>query len=168
MIGRLPFKAEMTKMPYGTWHWLDIRSGLFRAQVVRTESVGSLPLETRNRQPECFKNRYDLFTDGRIPEVEDLLEERQERYAVIGFSADRDGKLVHAILGMSSSDDTEWLAHINLLREAGTGTGDPSVPPPVPQPPDPASKLKLLSHVEEMLAHEEKKKSDDKVGLTRR
>ena len=54
--GRLPFQAEMTKMPFGAWHWLDIRAEQFRAQIVRTEGAGALPSDTRNRQPECFKN----------------------------------------------------------------------------------------------------------------
>jgi hypothetical protein len=158
--GRLPFQAEMTKMPFGAWHWLDIRAEQFRAQIVRTEGAGALPSDTRNRQPECFKNRYDLLTDGRIPEITDLLGDEQERYAVIGFGADRGGRLVHAILGMPSSDDTEWLAHVNLLREAGAGASDSDVPPPAPTPPDPTTTLKLLGRIEEMLDRDKKKPGD--------
>jgi len=158
-IGRLPFRAEMTKMPIGAWHWLDIRSGLFRAQVARTDGAGALPLNTKNRQPECFKNRYDLLTDRRIPDVSDLLMDEQERYAIIGFAADPDGKLLHAILGMPSSDDSEWLAHINILRESGASANDQE-PPPAPTP-DPTGNLKLLDSVERMLADKEKKRPND-------
>ena len=43
--GDLPYQAEMVKMPYGNWHWLEIKSGQFRAHICRTLGVDEFPDE---------------------------------------------------------------------------------------------------------------------------
>ncbi len=146
--GQLPFSAGVSPMPKGVWHWMDIKSGKSVAHVARTISAKSLPEDTPNRQPLRLKNTYDLFTDGRIPDEEEVIEEAKVWYSYVTFGADRAGTLTHACIGMPSSDDTGWLAFFNILPRKSSFLYSP---PPSPQQPDPTGKLKLKRSVEEFL-----------------
>lgn len=46
--GDLPFTAEFSPMPIGSWHWLEIRSGQCRGFIVRTADRDSFPEDTPN------------------------------------------------------------------------------------------------------------------------
>lgn len=155
-IRELPFQAEATKMPIGSWHWLDIYSDRMIAHVVRTDSVDALPVETRNRQPQCARNEYDLFEHGRIPPVEEMLAEEQLRYAVLTFGLTWEGGLTHAALGMQSRDNSGWLAFVDLLRRSKPMTEAGGPAPPV-NPPDPTTEIRFREHVEQRLAERDKK-----------
>jgi hypothetical protein len=157
-IRELPFQAEVTKMPIGSWHWLDIYSDRMIAHVVRTDSVDGLPAETRNRLPQCARNEYDLFEHGRIPPIDEMLAEEQLRYAVLTFGLTREGELTHAALGMQSRDNSGWLAFVDLLRRSKPMTDEAPVPPF--SPPDPTTEIKFREHVERRLAEQDKKTND--------
>jgi hypothetical protein len=159
-LRELPFRAEATKMPIGSWHWLDIYSDRMIAHVVRTDSIDGLPAETSNRQPQCARNEYDLFRDGRIPPIEAVLTEEQQRYAVLTFGVTQEGDLTHAALGMQSGDNSGWLAFLNLLRRSKS-TDEPAPPPPS-EPPDPLKELRFLRHVEKQLEEQDKKSDDER------
>jgi len=156
--GLLPFTAEAAKMPIGSWHWLDIRSGNYVAHVVRTESPGTLPDNTKNRQSECFKNEYDLFKDGRIPDIKELLSRDTQRYSVITFGANKKGDLLHAALGMPSDKADEWLAYVNLSRRSQPSATEA---PPAPKTPDPSQSLRFLNEVEQMIADRDQHSDDE-------
>jgi len=147
-LGDLPFKAQESAMPIGVWHWLDIRSGLFLAHVVRTECAGALPAETANRQAQCVKNQYDLFLDRRIPKVADIIAKLKELYSFLTFGADAKGVLTHVSIGMPSSDNSDWLAYANLLRQRDVGREAPS---PAPKSPSPKDQMRFRNHVEEVV-----------------
>ena len=149
--GDLPFTSSAAKMPIGSWHWLNISSGTFTAHIVKTVSPRALPEDNASRQPECLKNEYDLFEDGRIPPV---VEPRfdQRRYAVITFGVDIDGKLAHVAAGMPNYNVTGWLAYINMTRKFREGGSEAPI---APAPVDPATSLKFRKEVEEMLAERE-------------
>jgi hypothetical protein len=156
----LPFQAEAAKMPVGCWHWLDIHAEGLIAHVARTDGIREIPDITSNRQPKYLKNEYDLFDDGRIPSIEPLLELDHERYSTITYSADRDGSLTHAAIGMPSSDGREWLAFVNLMKRRDASFGDEV--PRAPTPIDPTQMLKFHKEIEDMAAAENKKKHDEK------
>src|SRR4051812_42692924 len=44
--GDLPFDSEMTRMPLGGGHWVELRSGSYRAHICRTEGPIAFPEET--------------------------------------------------------------------------------------------------------------------------
>jgi hypothetical protein len=152
-VGDLPFKAQVSEMPIGIWHWLDIRSGQFLAHVVRTECTGALPGESANRQAQCVKNQYDLLTDGRVPPISEIIAKIREFYSFLTFGTDEKGIVTHACMGMPSSDNTEWLAYANLLRQRDAGREAPSAAPKSPKPKD---RMRFLDHIQEALAKKRK------------
>jgi len=156
--GTLPFQAEAAKMPVGCWHWLDIDAADLVAHVIRTDFATQIPEITSNRQPEYLKNEYDLYKDGRIPPVETLFSDSQQSYSTITFGATRKGELTHARIGIPSSDGSEWLASIDLLRRGKPGA-EPVVPP-APPPPDPTQMLRFRKRVEEASAEQNKQKDE--------
>ena len=157
--GALPFKAQPKKMPVGSWHWLDISSGLVTAHIVRTEFLRSLPIDTPCRQAEVLKNEYDLFEDGRIPPPPAKIE---ERYAVITFGVDRGGKLTHAAAGMPNFEMTGWLAFLNLRKRGDRGESFRA--PIAPVPPDPTKRLKFQEEVQQMLDDRQREGDEEKAG----
>ena len=137
----LPFQAEAAKMPIGCWHWLDIQSKGLVAHVTRTDTEKEIPDITINRQPKYMRNQYDLFADGRIPPIDTILDQTDQKYSTITYGANRDGSLTHAAIGMPSSDGSEWLAFVNLMRRDAFGTDEA---PAASTPVDPTQMLKFL------------------------
>lgn len=158
--GVIPFAAQQAKMPVGCWHWLNISSGFITAHIVRTESLRALPGDTPSRQPEVLKNEFDLFEDGRIPPPPPE-NQNEERYAVITFGLDKDGKVTHAAAGMPNFELTGWLAFINLRKRASLSESFKA--PVAPVPPDPTTRLKFLKEVQQML-DERERGEDEKTG----
>jgi hypothetical protein len=157
--GELPFAAEATKMPVGSWHWLDIRSGSVLAHVVRTETADALPQDTTNRQTKYVKNQYDLYEDGKIVPISRVIAEAKEFYCFLTFGTDRKGGLTHASLGMPSSENDEWLAFAKLERRAQAGTAAPADAATAPNPRD---KIRFREHVQEMLADKQNEADDER------
>jgi hypothetical protein len=113
--GDLPFRAEFSPMPRGSWHWLDIQSGDVHAHVVRTEEPDAFPEDTPNRQDQRARNMRDLFEDEKVVRLESL-----KLYSWLCYKATAEGALSHALWQAPSAKtdgkEDEWLARINLLN----------------------------------------------------
>jgi hypothetical protein len=156
--GRLPYEASPSKMPIGTWHWLDIRSGGMIAHLARTETPDGRPDATENRQALCVTNQYNMLDDGTIPPVDLII--TKARYAYVTFGMDRAGVVTHVSLGMPSSDNSHWLAFAKLMRRSSFP--EPiAIPPPAPLSPPVAESIRFVPEVAERL-HQPNKKNDDK------
>jgi hypothetical protein len=156
---RLPYEATPSKMPVGSWHWLDIRSGGMIAHVVRTETPDGRPEATKNRQALCVTNQYDMLKDGRIPPVDLIV--TKTRYVYLTFGVDEVGAITHVSLGMPSSDNSHWLAFAKLLRRRRLP--EPLImPPPAPLSPPIAEAIKFVPAVAERLAPPPDQKNDEK------
>jgi hypothetical protein len=154
--GDLPFATEIAQMPHGPWHWLEIKSKNFKAHVCRTEGAFDFPDETLSRQDERLRNQPDLFNQ-KVVSLAHIAKQARELYAWLTFGADRAGNILHACWAMPPADETNWLAHINIVERAKTV----SAAPPIPHA-NPPKKLKLefRDHVQEKLSQVEKKNED--------
>ena len=115
-LGDLPFRAEFSKMPRGTWHWLDIWSGDAHGHIVRTEDADVFPEDTPNRQDQRAVNTGDLFD-----KKENVINLQQPKlYTWLCYKAFADQSLAHVIWQAPSAKrdgkEDEWLARINLLK----------------------------------------------------
>jgi hypothetical protein len=146
-LKRLPYEALPSKMPIGSWHWVNVRSGGMIAHVVRTETPDGFPDRTTNRQALSVTNQYDLLKDGSIPPVELIV--TRAGYAYLTFGVDHAGTVTHISLGMPSSDNSHWLAFARLMRRSKP---EPLiVQPPAPPTPPVASGLKFVPEVAQAL-----------------
>jgi hypothetical protein len=151
--GDLPFRCEVTPMPRGTWHWLDVYSGDTHGHIVRTEDPQAFPEDTPNRQDARATNMPDLF---------ETEEERVVRlsppklYTWLCYRAAPDGRLSHALWQAPSASADEWLCRINLMAVTVVKKSD-NIDRPAKV--DPKTKMKLREHVENLA---EMKKFDDK------
>ncbi len=151
--GDLPFTAEFSPMPRGTWHWLDIWSGDVHSHIVRTEEADAFPEDTPNRQDQRARNMRDLFEDKRIVRLESV-----KLYAWLCYRATPNGALAHAFWQAPSAKvdgkADEWLARINLLN---TAVPKKSEDPQRPAKVDPKTRMKLKDQVEKL----RKKKNEE-------
>ncbi|MBB4086264.1 hypothetical protein [Sphingomonas carotinifaciens] len=115
--GDLPFESEMTRMPLGGGHWVELRSGQFRAHVCRTDGPVAFPEETPTRQDQRLSNQLELF--DRNPVVVPLHGAlTQEMYAWLTFGANG-SDLTHLCWGMPEAGRNSWLARANVLSRLG-------------------------------------------------
>jgi hypothetical protein len=155
--GDLPFKCELTPMPRGTWHWLDIYSGDTHGHIVRTEDPSAFPEDTPNRQDARASNMPSLF---------DTEEERVIRltppklYTWLCYRASPDGRLSHALWQAPSANADEWLARLNLLAVVLAEKADDVARPAKP---DPKTKMKLRDDVRQLIDKNKKKTGGDDV-----
>jgi hypothetical protein len=152
IAGDLPFRAEFSPMPRGSWHWLDIWSGDVHAHIVRNEQPDEFPVDTPNRQDQRARNTRDLFEDDRAVRLVPL-----RLYAWLCYKATPNGALAHALWqapsAKSDGKSDEWLARINLLNVVvPKKSEDSSRPAKV----DPRTRMRLRDRV-----IEDKKKSKD-------
>ena len=129
--GDLPFETAIAQMPYGPWHWLEIRSKNFKAHVCRTEGQFDWPDETLSRQDERLTNQFNLFDDRVVP-LHEIAKDAHQLYSWLTFGADREGNILHICWAMPPADQTNWLAHINVIERAKTLAAPASVPPGAP------------------------------------
>jgi hypothetical protein len=152
--GDLPFRAELSPMPRGTWHWLDIWSGDVHGHVVRTEEPDSFPQDTPNRQDQRARNTADLFENKRVVRLESL-----KLYSWLCYRATPTGALSHALWQAPSAKQDgkpdKWLARINLLNVVVMKKSDDDQRPAKV---DPKTKMKLRDQVHEII---KKKKEED-------
>jgi hypothetical protein len=71
--GDLPFKSTMPKMARANWHQLELRSGLFKANLVRTESEFAFPEDKPSRQDERIDNQGDFFRNPKIVPISEAV-----------------------------------------------------------------------------------------------
>lgn len=141
--GDLPFASEMTRMPLGGGHWVEMRSGPFRAHVCRTDGPVAFPEETPTRQDQRLSNQLELFKSD--PVVVALRPSAQpEMYAWLTFGASGH-ELTHLCWGMPEAGRNSWLARTNVLSRLG------SVAEAVPETPTSAVVLRFRDHIEDAL-----------------
>jgi hypothetical protein len=154
--GDLPYSADMVKMPYGNWHFLEIRSGRFKAHVCRTNGADDFPIETLSRQDARLANQGDLFSE-KVASLDEIASRLPELYAWLTFGAQKNGSLSHLCWAMPPADDGDWLAHVNIMdRMATSHAGGPTGKPP--ETPAPIIKLRFKQHIEESLGADKKAK----------
>lgn len=156
--GDLPFESRIEKMPCGNWHWIEIKSGFFRAHICRTENSSAFPVDAQSRQDARLKSQPDLFDSNVVP-ISKLADQIGQLYAWLAFGANAEGGLGHLCWKMPAREDDSWLASIDVLhRSASTAVAADSAP----REPDKKLVLKFKDHVEEELS----KKGDDKSEST--
>jgi len=151
--GDLPFSAKIMPMPHGSWHWLELRSGNFKAHICRSDGPYDFPEETLSRQDSRLVNQADMFAENVVP-ITQVVGKIPELYAWLTYSAEKAGVLKHLCWAMPPADRSSWLAHINVLKRAELGAVE--VAPPVEEPKK-IIKLKFRDHIEEALS----KKDED-------
>lgn len=141
--GDLPFASEMARMPLGGGHWVELRSGSFRAHICRTEGPVAFPEETPTRQDQRLSNQLRLDLDPVVvplrPASADAL------YAWLTFGA-AGRELTHLCWGMPEAGRNTWLARTNVLSRLG-----PAVDTEAPEAVPPAVVLRFRDHVEDAL-----------------
>jgi len=154
--GVLPFKAQEVANTTGSSHLLMIVAGAFEAHIVRTEGEASFPKDAPIRQDKRLSNEADLFIgDGKLKPVD--VAGVENLYAWLSFGADLFGTLSHVCWCMPAAEQREFLARINILREANMFAPEPA---PEPPPPNPADQLEFRREIERML--------DERGGVERR
>ena len=151
--GDLPFTSAMTRMPLGGGHWVELRSGAFRAQVCRTDGPIAFPEETPTRQDQRLSNQLELFEPD--PVVVPLwAPAAQEMYAWLTFGANGHD-LTHLCWGMPEAGRNSWLARTNVLSRLGP------IEDALPETPAPAVVLRFRDHIEEALRKDEDESNTD-------
>jgi len=157
--GDLPYEAEMVKMPYGNWHWLEIRSGQFKAHICRTVGIDEFPVDALSRQDARLVNQRNLFTDNTLS-LDEIAGRLRDLYVWLTFGVSRKGELEHLCWAMPPADGDDYLALIDVLkRQSGRELPPPGQSPT--EPPNPLIKLRFKDHIEEQIL-EENKKEDKK------
>ena len=151
--GDLPFGAEFKRMPIGSWHFLELKSGAVTAHVHKTESAGAFPKDTPTRQLERVTNQPDLFADENVVPFSQIMGEGPFN-AWLTFGAGEGGKCGHITWRVPASDDDDWLASIDVLQSAAKSIATP----PSEKTPSPKEKMRFKDHVE--AAIERSNKSD--------
>ena len=157
VAGDLPFKSQISKMPSGNWHWLELESGLFRAHICRTDQPDAFPVEAQSRQDARLCSQPSLF-DGTVVPFKKLADEVGLLYAWLTFGATIDGKINHLWWKMPAKEEDSWLAQIDVMRREAASC----IAPSPETSPGPKLTLKFKGHIEEALS----KQPDDKTGPT--
>ena len=151
--GLLPFSTNITKMPHGNWHWLEIRSGRFRAHICRTTGPFEFPVDAVSRQEAQLVNQPDLFSDGKIVPISELALRAKELYAWLTFGVSRAGVVEHLCWAMPPAEDGDWLAHVDI-RERRTSEAVKPVDSEISSASPTTIKLRFKEHIEEVLRPE--------------
>lgn len=141
--GDLPFEAQMTPMPKGSWHWVELKSGEFTANLVKTDGPTAFPEDTPVRQDCRLANQMDLFQPF-------VAFDDRPRLAWLMFGVGEEGQPSHLCWGMPSARSEEWLARVNILRRWKEG-GEPVAQTPPPKP----MCLRFKEHIEAAINKEE-------------
>lgn len=149
--GDLPFVAEFTPMPIGSWHWLEIRSGQCRGFLVRTPDRDAFPQDTPNQQDKRHSNQIEMFDDPKVVQ----LSTTKFYTAWLCYGATKNGALSHALWGLPSGAQAEtWLARKDALNAVRTTV----VRPEDAERPklNPRDKMKFRDEVQEALEQQQK------------
>jgi hypothetical protein len=158
--GDLPYEAEMVKMPYGNWHWLEIKSGQCKAHICRTLGIDEFPAEALSRQDARLVNQPDLFKE-KILSLDEVAGRLRDLYAWLTFGVSRGGKLDHLCWAMPPADEGDYLALIDVLKRQSGRELSPPAPFPT-EPPTPLIRLRFKDHIEEQILEKKKKEEDKK------
>lgn len=150
--GDLPFNAEIVENKTGSSHLLQVKSGLFEAHVVRTDSPGGYPRDAPIRQDARLRNQPDLFDGPRLEPAAHLISKVPKLYAWLSFNTAAKGELSHLCWCMPEELERKYLARVNILRRAfEMGLADKLDLTSEPPKPDPKSALKFKEHIQEQI-----------------
>lgn len=147
--GDLPFASEMTRMPLGGGHWVELHSGAFRAHICRTEGPVAFPEETPTRQDQRLSNQLDMFKPDSVV-VPFRTPVTSEMYAWLTFGAEG-RELTHLCWGMPEAGRNSWLARTNVFRRLGPA----EVRIDASDVPAAAVVLRFRDHIEEELRRDD-------------
>jgi hypothetical protein len=158
--GDLPFVAQLTRMPCGPWHWLELRATGALAHACRTDDVFKFPDDAESRQDMRLAIQPDLLAwASRDKSMAQIIREVPTLYAWLMFRVTDSGALAHLCWGSPAHDCDEWIAYVDVLREIAHAAPEP---PSTPIP-DPKSRLRLREHVARTLEEATKEPPKDKA-----
>lgn len=152
--GDLPFVSQMTRMPLGGGHWVELRSGSYRAHICRTDNPNAFPEETPTRQDQRLSNQLELFERDPVV-VPFRASPAPEMYAWLTFGA-TGRNLTHLCWGMPEAGRNNWLARTNVINRSG-----PIIGAVTPETPAPAVILRFRDHIEEALRKDDEESDSD-------
>lgn len=151
--GDLPFESVISAMPRGPFHWVEMRSGGFKAHICRSESPSAFPEDTPTRQDERLTNYGSLFEN--VVPLREAAESAADLFAWLTFGVPG-GQLGHLCWAMPSADGKEWLAHTNVLYRLAAAQIHVE-----PEPPAERAKIKFKEQIEEALKGKDEDAAED-------
>lgn len=149
--GDLPFTTKMIRMTRGSWHYVEIRSGQFRAHVCRTHAPDAFPEDTPTKQDHRVVNQADLF-DPAVTPMRGIADGVRHLYAWLNFGAGENGELHHVCWAAPDKERSEWLGHIDVMRRLAISGGSPAPA----EPPARKQKLRFKDEIAEALGRADK------------
>lgn len=143
--GHLPFESEMTKMPRANWHKQEMRSGKFIGHLVRTDSELAFPDDKPSRQDERLSNQGDFFSSPKIVPISEVLGSLSSLSAWLTYKLERSGRIEHLCWTVPACNIDEWLAHVNILKRAGSEV--PVSALEAAATPDPRTSMRFREHI---------------------
>ena len=140
----LPFSATYSKMPIGSWHFLELKSKNVTAHIHKTESSGAFPKDSPTRQIERLTNQLDLLSDEKVVSFSDILGGAGPFNAWLTLGADKKGNITHVTWKVPAKGSDDWLASIDVIAGAAGAT----LTPPSPKAPDPRDNMRFKEHIE--------------------
>ncbi len=113
--GDVEYEAVMAPMLRGRWHCVELRSGVFKVHICRTDEAGAFPEESMTRFTERSVNpQMELFDDPRVLQLRRAAEV-DDLYAYLTYSVSQRSEIAHFCWSMESRDGGDWVAHIDAL-----------------------------------------------------
>ena len=161
MKGDLPWEAEITSMPIGNWHHLEIRPApsVF-GYVCKTESPLAFPKDTPNRQHERLIGQPSLFeyVDDNIVPLSEVMSDADAKSVWMTYGLTDKARLSHLCWNLPSAatENEQWLAHLNVMaRIERMGKERPEA-----RPADPTAAIKFRQAIDDALNRKDEGASD--------
>jgi hypothetical protein len=158
----LPFEVEEITNTNGTSHLLQIRSNKIDLHVVRTEEPGAFPVEAHIREINRVSNEPDLFRDGKLLPLHEVMEAIPRLYGWVMWGATSKGELTHFALGIPEKKQDKWLTYVDVLTRvmAAEVVAGASAPAERSSKPDPTLLLKFNQEIARKLEQQESSERD--------
>ncbi|HLY05835.1 MAG TPA: hypothetical protein VKR31_08820 [Rhizomicrobium sp.] len=152
--GELPFKAVEIRVDNAPVHLLSITSQGIEIHIVRTDDADAFPVEAQIRQDRRASNVADLFEDGKLVPLHKALESVPLLFGYLAWGATPKGKLTHLCAGMPDKHQTEWLAHLDILKHVTMTESSRGSAATKSSAPNPALLLKFREEIARSLEEE--------------
>lgn len=143
----LPFDAREIANTIGTSHLLQVRSNNIDLHVVRTDEPGAFPEDAQIRQDNRASNDADLFREGKLLPLNEVMDSIPRLYGWIMWGATAKGELTHFALGMPEPEYDEWLTYVDVLTPVRAAEAVTSMPVEKSSKPDPTLLLKFREEI---------------------
>lgn len=159
--GELPFQATEVLNSDHSSHLLSVISGTIELHIVRTDDPDALPIDAPIRQDKRLTNIPDLFTDGKIIPLADLLTDVPQLYGWIAWGATKRGALTYVCLEMPEKEEDRWLAHKDIYRSVLASRERDETEQEEQSAPGPTLLLKFREEIARELEKKESEEGDD-------